>query len=1092
MKKEDLKKIRKKSIGYKFQHNPSFRKPTNSKNQNGESNKQEKLAPKDSKQNKLKVVNSNITTDKHFLVERFVLKERISTIKNIEECSEEAYQTICINLMLKNLFLKKIRLDPGFRIKVYSELNKKPDIIRKIYRDMLNFFESEDMFKNFSENLNTTKEDFNAYKMQINANVLEERQYNQILTSSFLKEEKKELWFYCLWRWYMDKGKVQEAVATESILIEFITNFYQGHYLFWKSNPYEKNRNATYFFLNGIREICEKINPLFLDFIEAQGRNLLFCEEIQKIIDNLNFKSLQDKINEVIDHFQDIIKTKLGPIEEYKVKGQIMTIGALIYFDNLNVQEKIDYLNNFYGIQEIICKITQYPDIYNKEYFLGDLPIWYDYGLLDNFKEIIKSRISNINNEVQEIKSNNDLIVTNFILIKYLCKILEQEGNYSDALQILYSNYNFIQTLQNDLQVNKKEFFNIIDINSSIQSDVLFLLGEIATKSKNSEIFSFVIRIFDIFIEIAENEQKKCQFKVIKSILYRMSCDYKKESEILKTISIDKKTLFKDKDSNLFALMDIIMPLKFLFSEEFNPEKANKHFFDQQSLFSFEKEPLLPRRHEKYALYADLRKKLFERTEDFNHLLYWDKNYELSCINLQCLQLQSLCCFKDAIKRFKELTDLITYANDSEQERMIMETIAFPYFYVNDFQNAKYYLEEALFYKPNDIYYNKYLVLINFLLDNLEEASKNLIKHYYLESLGLKIPLMSSIKGCYQSLVIWFKLSRFNSIVNKLINVDSFVKDFAKRISKVYCDIGYSLADLGFYQIAIDYFLKAYNYTEEKEFRGTILNNIGSVYSDMRELDRALNYFEQARNLNPKDYIIWYSIAKMYQFKVNYVKAKEIFDEASLFFKNINPTLSITMEMESALMDIYIKGVLNLNLVYDADALKHLKLAHQLVLNMNNLAHLKENTGIIFIELTNGFDCLFHNLISLSFLNVLKEKYPSQKRIPKKDLEILPIGIQRLWKGEHMSLENIRFLIIDLVKTVLPSNIRPFKECLPQNLDVKDLKIIQKFVELAKSPRNYGSHGGIIDNSTFMNILSDWIETFNKVLIVFDKIKQTK
>lgn len=191
-------------------------------------------------------------------------------------------------------------------------------------------------------------------------------------------------------------------------------------------------------------------------------------------------------------------------------------------------------------------------------------------------------------------------------------------------------------------------------------------------------------------------------------------------------------------------------------------------------------------------------------------------------------------------------------------------------------------------------------------------------------------------------------------------------------------------------------------------------------------------------------------------------------------------------------MDIYIKGALNLNLVHDPDALSHLQLAHQLFLNRNNLNYLTENTGIIFVSLVNGFDCLFHSTISSLFLNALLKKYPANSKIPQDIWKTLPLDVRELWKGNHMSMGHIDYLLDEILNPNPAPQKKTFKEALPSILPNKDLKILQKFAKLARKTRNPGSHGEKIDYNSFMKNIPIMIETLNKAFVVFNKITKNK
>lgn len=1082
MKKEDLKKLKKKEPGYKFKGKLKI-----------VPNVKESMS-KESRNNKQIITQSDYESpfmkDKFFLLERFILNQRIKTIKIIEESPEEDYKSICVDLMLENLFLKKLHLDLGFRLKIYDDINNHPNILRKIMRDVLIFYNEKDLFQNFSDKINDLQDDYEVYEKNLILNMNELRQYYQIFSSAFLKDKNKEVWFYCLWIFFREKGKIPEAIAIESILMEFISEYYQGHNLFWKSMPYGKNRNPHYYLLSGINEIIENLDPFFLDYIEAQRKNMLLCEEIQKIIDNLNYHNLKSVVSELFKHFRDLMSMDLDIIDKIMIKGRIMNICGIIYFNDLKFEEKIELLNKFYGIDTIIEKIQNNNDLYPLEDLISDLPIWYKYNLLPKFYNFIDSKQAQLKAKLQsEDEIDNSTYRNYFILIKYLCKILIKQEKFSEAFKILYLNFQIIASVKEAL-TQGLEIKSIIDIKNHIHIEIFFLFGEIVIKAKKKAIIKFVMKIFDK-MAISTSEQKvKLKFKILKSVLFRMKEDFEKEHEILDDLNKEIKDIRENEELNPLELMHYICPPHLMFSEDFNPERMQEHMANQQSLLWLENEALIPIMSEQYFIYADIRKNLLDNFKTYPECLYWEEEVLLNENIFKCLQLQSLACFSECIGVIKNILELSIGINNPEKLRIIMETIAFPYFYFRDYKNSKFYLEEALIYNPNDVYYYKYLVVINLLLGYIDEAGKYLMKLYMVESNKISYDILWYIRSTYNSLIIQFKTIQFLKIITKLINEPTCVRFFATRLSKIYCDIGHTFADLGYFKEALEYFQKAIENSHDEKFKASLLNNIGTVYSDLRQLDIALEKFKEANLLNPYDLGAWMNIAKMHKFKLNFLRAKEVYMEAAEFFSSKDVKLTAYLELQGNLMDISIKGILNLNLVKNLDALSHLQLAHQLVININRMNYLSENTGIIFISLVNGFDCLFHSTISQIFLNKLLTLFPANSKLPKDLQKKLPLGIREIWRGKHMSMGNIDYLIKSLLDPNSNDPIKEFKKLLPPQITDEDLIILQKFANLARKTRNPGSHGGIIDQTEFIKNIPSMIETLNKAIIIFDKINK--
>jgi len=90
-------------------------------------------------------------SDKFFILERFILKQRIQIMKTLEHKDDNDVISLCISLLSQNLFLKKFRLDPGYRLKVLLELDKDSKILRQAKRELIFLFKDSSFIQEFSE-----------------------------------------------------------------------------------------------------------------------------------------------------------------------------------------------------------------------------------------------------------------------------------------------------------------------------------------------------------------------------------------------------------------------------------------------------------------------------------------------------------------------------------------------------------------------------------------------------------------------------------------------------------------------------------------------------------------------------------------------------------------------------------------------------------------------------------------------------------------------------------------------------------------------------------------------------------------------------
>jgi len=1028
--------------------------------------------------------------DPYFLIERFIFRQRVEIISQIETIPKTNYIEVGRELLLQNLFLKKIRLDPGFRFKIYDELNQNKGVLRRIKREILNFIQESDLFKNFQSQSKEIEKDLEIYEMKFRIQNIRDYNYLKIFTSALLPTKTKKSWFYQKWKEYMEAGKKPEAYAAESILMEFITEYHQGYYLFWTTNPYGENRNAYHYLLNALREVVENINPFFLEYIDAQRNNILVCESMQDIIDNLNFQLLLKDINEYIEHYQDLVKNEADLLNKVKLRRSFLVIAGILYFNSLKTEIKLNYLNQFYGIDLVIEYFLKNPDFYDYNQFIGDLPIWYKFGFLPDFQPILEINLEKFEKEAtfNSAKGNINVLL---ILTKYLCKSLIEQKKYNKALQILFNKFPFLNDCKELFKNSKEVLINLIDPKSRVQIETLFLLANIGAKSNKNAIVKFVIKIYNLMQNKEDNSNNKIKLGILRSILYRFINDFNNERKIINSLNVNFKELLKNKETNPYEGIFSLFPPSLLTSEGFHYEKNKPFIYDFKSIEILEREPLIPSSFEMYFIYADFRKIFLQN--NVNDILLFNENFwELNKLLNRCLEAQSMASFKQAVRLKSDIEKLSYQEYENEKLKIIYETLAFPFLYLKEYDSAIYYLNQALDFKPDDVYYHKYLTILHLFQEDYEKASKNLFKIYQIGDYSNYVSVNANLKSLFQYLIIWFKKDKFSKLIFKMLSETQYIKNFVKKLDIIYCDIGLSLADLGYFDEAIEYFNKALDITQNDKFKASLLNNIGTVYSDTIKLNNAIEKFEMALEINPNNPMFWNNLAKMYQFKLNYIKAKEILQEAEKHFKDIDKKTADLMHIHSLIMDMHIMGIINLNIVHEKDALAHFKLAEQLVRNVNNFDTLTENTGIIFIELTNGFDCCFHSTFSKSFLDVLTNVYPINSKIPDKDWKKLPLGLRELWKGNHMSMAHISFLIDELLNPSSDKLVLDLKKTLPGNIAENDLRTIQKFTFLARTTRNPGGHGGIIDKKIFINNISKIIESINKTLIVFEKFYTNK
>ncbi len=167
--------------------------------------------------------------DKTFLSEQYILNQRIDLIHQIDTIQqdlESEFTTIAVKMLVQNLFIKKFRLDVGFRFHLLKEIETKPEIHRHFFRDCLRVFDSArerngcvqsirteqknerelEATSESGENENDNQEDLDDlqfYKANIKLDAMNQADYNELFKSAFITEDYKEHWFHSFWMYCM-------------------------------------------------------------------------------------------------------------------------------------------------------------------------------------------------------------------------------------------------------------------------------------------------------------------------------------------------------------------------------------------------------------------------------------------------------------------------------------------------------------------------------------------------------------------------------------------------------------------------------------------------------------------------------------------------------------------------------------------------------------------------------------------------------------------------------------------------------------------------------------------------------------------------
>ncbi len=142
-------------------------------------------------------------------------------------------------------------------------------------------------------------------------------------------------------------------------------------------------------FYEGTKQIVTDLDPLFLDYIEAQRSNILLCEPMQWNIDNLEFPRIQQTITDLKDHFTDLADHDPDFIEKAILQNQFINLLGIIYFETLEYSDQVLYLNVFYGLPEVFNGSQTNLSLLSLDRLCYEIHFWARFGLPGLFRNVL-------------------------------------------------------------------------------------------------------------------------------------------------------------------------------------------------------------------------------------------------------------------------------------------------------------------------------------------------------------------------------------------------------------------------------------------------------------------------------------------------------------------------------------------------------------------------------------------------------------------------------------------------------------------------------------------------------------------------------
>lgn len=306
---------------------------------------------------------------------------------------------------------------------------------------------------------------------------------------------------------------------------------------------------------------------------------------------------------------------------------------------------------------------------------------------------------------------------------------------------------------------------------------------------------------------------------------------------------------------------------------------------------------------------------------------------------------------------------------------------------------------------------------------------------------------------------------------------------------KLCNEMGQISADLGYFNEAIKFYNRGFEFKISDIFRGNLYNNIGSVLNQQGKLDESIEKFQQAVALNPNNARVWLNMSKSYGFKGEPMKALECIKHTQ---KNLNLDSSSLAEFiwsnyESNRIGFLAHSIINYNAIEFSDIKTQFRLADRLFFkSFPQDPDLQELATSIFMHYGNGIELLFHYKLGAAFTNKIKElhgddlkklrNYKLKKNIPKE--------LHNLLYENHVSHSNWGKIIENFLRTPIEERFIHYTSCF-EDFKEDELKLLKNAVEFAGKWRNPSDHGEILNYDVVKKYRSQLIFLINSSLEIF-------
>ena len=434
---------------------------------------------------------------------------------------------------------------------------------------------------------------------------------------------------------------------------------------------------------------------------------------------------------------------------------------------------------------------------------------------------------------------------------------------------------------------------------------------------------------------------------------------------------------------------------------------------------------------------------------------------------------QNSFCFNLSINFYKRALEISENFSFKKYISIIYVKLAMSFFYLGNWEESRKYLENLFSIRESPEFKLNYFIVL-YLTGDIEKAI-SLLNHFpkFLKNHQQQRALINT---WLISIISSFGREKFVLFFSKL-------KDLENELRLYYLFIlGNALADNGFSNLALKFFKCELEFIKEEKFKATIYNDIGGVYSDMDNNDKAIDYFKKAVKSDENYDLCYRNLAEIYSRKLDNVRAKRSIEKAiEIAKKKGKPELDF-YKIKLIQINQLLENIININDITTTDITNILTTAEQKIIDYRGRDDNFDASDIIL-----GYSKALEIMLDKKVAIHLKPLINQYKKVKKHTSDDFNKKFGFLFRSKTISLGTWARIFEDFKKKQIDPDVKVYRDHLKSNFTDKELEKLKQVCQMVVNERNSIAHTGVLNINQVMAIRKKLVPQFNLIIkILYD------